>query len=81
MQHDGIVGVDRTDVIHPVPSTIQLAEDFATAVEPQVRAVSLRPFGVVAFRNHQAIGLDRAVDFGDVAADVEAGAVIQDGGA
>ena len=68
MQHEGIRRGEFAWRALAAVDEIQLCQCFAPAVQPDVQPVAIRRPGPVARRHHQAVGLHRAVDPGNVAA-------------
>ena len=75
MNEEGIGGDPFAGLTLTVPEKADFAEGFATAVGPEVEAAGTGGVGGKGGGNDEGVGLDAVVDFGDIAADDEAGGV------
>ncbi len=73
MQHDGVARRELAGGLLAGGEEVDLGEGFVAAVEPGVEAPAVGRSGRVGGRHDEAVGLDAFIDFGDVAADYEAG--------
>ncbi len=73
VEDDGVARLEVAWVADAVPEEIDFAEGFAAAVKPGVYAPVVGAVGCVRGWDYEAVGLDTAVDFRNVASDDEAG--------
>ena len=73
VQHDGVARRELAGGFLARGEEVDLGEGFVAAVEPGVEAPAVGRGGRVGGRHDEAVGLDALIDFGDVAADDEAG--------
>jgi hypothetical protein len=73
VENEGVGGGEFAGAAFALGEEVEFGKLFVAAVEPGVEAMRSRGGVCEGGGNDQAVGLDGAVDFGDVAADDEAG--------
>jgi len=63
MQDEGVLGRELAGVFAVVVEKVDLAQQLASTVKPDVEPVAERPLGLPRIGHDKAVGLDRAVDF------------------
>src|SRR5436190_8733543 len=73
VKNDRVAWGELTGLRHALAEEIHLAQLFGAPVKPGIDSPTPREARVVGGRNHQAVGLHRTVDLGDVTPDHESG--------
>ena len=67
VEHEAIRRDKLAAAAEPLTDEIQLGELFTTSMTPEIETVTMRRYRAVTRGDDQTIGLNRAIDFGDLA--------------